>query len=59
MKEEKKSKIKESKQKELDSNRRPSKKFKITTLPPDFYSKVIELENKIQLSQFNMDVKKP
>ena len=55
MKEEKKSKIKDPKQKELDSNRRPSKKFKITTLPPDFYSKVIELENKIQLSQFNMD----
>ena len=31
------------------------KKFVITTLPPDFYRKVIELENKIQLSQPSMD----
>ena len=30
-------------------------KFKLTTLPPDFYRRIIELENKIQLSQPTMD----
>ena len=40
---------------ERGSNRHPSKKFKITTLPPDFYRKIIELENKIQLSQPTME----
>ena len=28
-----------------------SRKFKVTTIPQDFYKKIIELENKIQLSQ--------
>ena len=33
-----------------------SKKFKITTIPQDFYKRIVELENKIQLSQIpNMD----
>ena len=32
-----------------------SKKFIVTTLPPDFYRRIIELENKIQLSQPTMD----
>lgn len=33
-----------------------SKRFKVTTITPDFYKKIIELENKIQLSQRpNMD----
>ena len=37
-------------------NKRDSeKKFKITTLPPDFYRRIIDLENKIQLSQPTMD----
>ena len=28
-----------------------SKRFKVTTITPEFYKKIIELENKIQLSQ--------
>ena len=30
-------------------------KFNLTTLPPNFYRKIIELENKIQLSQPTME----
>ena len=40
---------------ERGHKRHYSKKFKVTTLPPDFYRKIIELENKIQLSQPTMD----
>ena len=42
-------------QPERGNKRHFSKKFKVTTLPPDFYRKIIELENKIQLSQPTMD----
>ena len=40
---------------EQGNRRDSSKKFKVTILPPDFYRKIIELENKIQLSQPTMD----
>ena len=33
------------------AKRHYSKRFKVTTISPDFYKRIIELENKIQLSQ--------
>ena len=51
--------MKEKNEIKLDNDSNPtvsaSKKFSITSLPPNFYRKIIELENKIQLSQPNMD----
>ena len=44
------SKLDELKSKQKKSNFY-SKRFKVTTIPPNFYQKIIELENKIQLSQ--------
>ena len=52
--------MEEKKETEINNNNSQigvenKKKFVITTLPRDFYRKVIELENKIQLSQPSMD----
>ena len=50
--------MKTKKEIKIDNNNsqliKTTNKFNLTTLPPNFYRKIIELENKIQLSQPTM-----
>ena len=51
--------MKTKKEIKIDNNNsqliKTTNKFNLTTLPPNFYRKIIELENKIQLSQPTME----